>query len=160
MKYFFSFIVIILFAFIAEKSYRQMANVQIIHNDADSELAKIDIYVNGVPLPALQEVSFRTASSFLTLPSGTQSQKRITPEHTSGADSVLKDFEFTPESGKTYMTMIYGASAPTLFSTNFDLNTKPLTLNCKIIAGQSVAQNTNNVERLVFHGATDAPAVF
>lgn len=159
MKYFFSFIVIILSVFIAEKSYSQVANVQIIHNSADPELAKIDIYVNGVPIPALQDISFRSASPFLTLPSSTQLQIGIAPGHTSGAGGIVKSFTFTPESGKTYIAMICGVGDPTMFSTNFDPNAKPLALNCEIIGGQSVAQNTNKVEILVFHGATDAPAV-
>lgn len=159
MKKIFAFIVFSLIVFASGKTYSQMANVQLIHNSADSLLSTADVYVNGVAVPALQDVRFRTASAFFTMPAGFQLQVGIAPGNSSGANEIIKSFPITLESGKTYLAIVCGVADPAKFAANADPNAKPLALNCEIIGGKSVAQNANKVELLVFHGATDAPAV-
>jgi hypothetical protein len=132
------------------------ANVQIIHNCAAPAAATVDIYVNGTL--TLDNVAFRTATNFLSLPAGVTYNVGVAPSTSMSAADTLKNFALGPlDVDSNYIVVASGvvgsgfAANPNSRSTAFDL---------KVIAhAKTLATAGNVVSFAVFHGATDAPGV-
>src|SRR6185436_7315227 len=67
------------------------AEIQIIHNAADPAAATVDVYVNGVL--TLDDFAFRTATPFLSIPSGIPLDIGVAPGNSSSVNDTLKNFE-------------------------------------------------------------------
>ena len=131
------------------------AELQVIHNSADPAAATVDVYVNGNL--TLNDFAFRTATPFISLPSGVLINVGVAPGNSTSANDTLKNFEITLASGQRYVAVANGVLSPASFAANPD--------------GQSTAFNlfiednirnmamTSGVDFVAVHGASDAPTV-
>jgi hypothetical protein len=128
----------------------QTARVQIIHNAADLAADTVDVWVNGVR--SIPNFAFRTATPFLSLPAGPLLNIHITAQ--GAADTMNAAFvkRITLVPNETYVVVASGIVSQTGYSpaTAFDL---------LIATGRETAATAGQTSVLVFHGATDAPAV-
>lgn len=126
---------------------------QIIHNCADAAAATVDVWVNGTLLPELNNVDFRTATPFLDVPAGTPVSIAIQPANSNSPANPL--FSATP----TFLsTEKYIVVASGIISSNGYNPAPQFSLNI-FNQAKEVADNANETNVLVYHGATDAPAV-
>lgn len=134
----------------------QTARVQVIHNCADPLAATVDIYVNGAI--ALNDVAFRTATSFLDLPLSTT--VAIAPSSSQSVAEALYTKEFTLTDGETYLLVASGVLTPESFAPSPDPEAQPIAFNLYPVPQARIAGSTEtDVDVIVFHGATDAPKV-
>ncbi len=122
----------------------EAARMQIIHNSASPT---VDIWVNDAPF--LTNFEYRKATPFVEVPAGVELNIGIAPSPSSSPDDIIANFPVTLENGQTYITFAQGLVG--------DMDT-PFTLNVKASARQR-ALNTENVDFIIAHGSTDAPAV-
>ncbi len=132
------------------------AEIQIIHNAADPAAATVDIYVDGTL--ALPDFAFRTATPFITLPSGTPLNIGVAPGNSMSVNDTLKNFEVTLMMGQRYVAIANGVLNPSNFAQNPDGASTGFTLFIEDNI-QSSATNSSNVDFIVEHGSTDAPSV-
>ncbi len=131
--------------------------LQIIHNAADPAAALVDVYVNGFKL--LDDFAFRTATPFVELPAGVTYQVAIAPASSDTVTDALATFDYDLEPG-TYIIVANGVLNTEGFASNADPNAAPIAFDLYPIANaRTQAAQSGNVDVLVFHGATDAPAV-
>jgi len=130
------------------------ANVQIIHNSADPAAASVDIFVNGqIALPG---VEFRTATEFINLPGDTPLDIVVTPAD-AGIDAGIEFEGVEFSAGGYYYVVATGVLNPDEFAENPDGVDTNFFLD--VIANASVTAEEDNFDFLLYHGATDAPAV-
>lgn len=135
--------------------YAQTANVQVIHNCADPAATSVDVYVNGTL--ALNDFGFRTATGFLSLPSGVALNVGVAPSTSMSAADTLKNFTLGPlQADSSYIVVASGVVA-TGFAAN--PNGKSTAFDLKVIAHAKTASGAGTVSFAVFHGVTDAPGV-
>ncbi|SDL59525.1 Por secretion system C-terminal sorting domain-containing protein [Catalinimonas alkaloidigena] len=129
------------------------ARVQIIHNAADADAAMVDIYVNDGIL--YDDVAFRTATPFFDAPAGTAFDVSVQPMNSTDTVGALFKQTYTLEDGETYVIVANG-----ILPGNFDNYSADSAFNLYVYPmGQEIVTDANAVDVLVFHGATDAPAV-
>jgi len=128
----------------------QTARLEIIHNCADAAAAEVDIYVNGELFR--DDFAFRTTTGFLTVPAGVQLNVGVAPGNSTSAAEALATFPFTLEDGGTYIAIASGIVSPNGYSPE-----TPFTIEVYADARETGVGAGTDV--LVFHGATDAPAV-
>lgn len=132
-----------------------LAQIQIIHNSADPAVAEVDIYVNGDMF--LPNVPFRGATGFVELDVDITYDIVVTP---AGA-SIEDGFSFEGielEDGESYYVVASGVASPDNFASNPDGVNTGFFLD--IIPGAKLAaDDSETVEFIAYHGATDAPAV-
>ncbi len=135
------------------------AVAQIIHNSADPAAAVVDIYVvDGESVTKLDDVAFRTATGFLTLPAARQIEVVVAgPDSESEADGIAT-FPVTLEADKSYYVTAAGVLDPTAFAANPDGESTAFNLFVTEGARQE-AEDPELVDLNVFHGATDVVAV-
>lgn len=136
--------------------YTPQAEVQIVHNAADPAAASVDVYLNGAIL--LPDFAFRTATPFVSVDAETLISVGIAPANSTSADDTLVNFDFNLPDGGKFIIVANGVLAPANFasnpdglSTGFNLFVQP--------GARSESEESNKVDVLVFHGATDAPEV-
>jgi len=133
---------------------QKTAKVRIVHNSADPAAASVDVYVNGEK--AVDNFAFRTSTPTLELNAGTAYEIGIAPGTSEKAADTLKSFTVTLPEGN-YVVFANGviqqgfAANPSGESIGFTIY--PLT------GIRDAAIDSNNIDVIVFHGATDAPAV-
>ena len=137
--------------------HAQTADVQIIHNSADAAADSVDIYVNGVL--ALPDVKFRQATGFIPLPAlGFPVTVGVAPGNSTSSNDIIATFPFTLTANEKYVVIASGLlstmgnDTTTNGAANIAFDIKPFT------PAQSVGTG-GNVDLLVYHGSTDAPAV-
>ncbi len=131
------------------------AMVQIIHNSADPAAQSVDIFVNGTA--ALEDVDFRTATSFIPLPSGTELDIVVSPADAGIANGV----EFPDnilEAGEMYYIVASGVLTTGDFAANPDGVQTGFFLDV-IPGAMTTAADDQTFSFIVYHGATDAPTV-
>lgn len=136
------------------------AKVQVVHNSADAAAASVDLYVQdavGSVLAKLENVEFRTATAFLDLPSSLDNSLEISvgvaPENSTSPAQAIFNKSFNLSNGVNYTAIANGIVSATGYSPAepFDIYV--------YANSRTEAQNSGEVDILVFHGATDAPAV-
>jgi len=132
------------------------AELQVIHNSADPAAATVDVYVNGAL--TLDDFAFRTATPFVTLPSGVQLNIGVAPGNSTSANDTLKNFQVTLMMGQRYVAVANGVLNPGSFAPNPDGTSSAFTLflqnNIK-----NMATNAGEVDFVAVHGSSDAPTV-
>lgn len=132
-----------------------MARLQVIHNAADPAAASVDVYLNDALL--LNNFAFRTATAFIDAPAGIPIKISVALPTSTSSAGALANFTPTLTPGQTYVAIANGlvgtgfAPNPNAKSTGFTLFVKDNVME--------MASGANNVDLLVVHGATDAPAV-
>lgn len=134
----------------------QTAELQVIHNAADPAAATVDVYVNGTL--AIDNFKFRTATSFLPLPSGVPLSIGIAAGNSTSVTDTLKNFIVTLASGERYIAVANGVLDPTKFAVNPDGKSTAFTLFLKNQI-RNVAVKPTEVDFVAVHGASDAPMV-
>jgi hypothetical protein len=130
------------------------SKIQIVHNAADPAAASVDIYVNDALL--LDDFAFRTATPFVTVPSGVELKIDVAPPTSTSSAESIATFNVTLEENKKYIAIANGVLDPSSFAPNPDgLSTG---FNIYLERWRDKTLSENFVSR-VFHGATDAPAV-
>jgi hypothetical protein len=124
--------------------------VQVIHNSADAAAAAVDVWVNGAK--AIDDFAFRTSSPFISLPAGNVNVG-IAPGNSSAISDTIANFTFNLLAGNTYVAIAEGIVSPSGYNpaTPFGIAVYD--------DARETASNSNNVDVLVHHGATDAPVV-
>lgn len=129
---------------------QDVALVQIIHNAADAAAAVVDVYAGGELIG--DDFAFRTATSFLPIPANTDVEIAVAPSNsTSAADAIFTTTINLPVGN--YIAVANGIVSASGYSPApaFTLHT---------FAGAKFQADMNGMpEVLVYHGATDAPAV-
>jgi hypothetical protein len=152
------FTLLLTLAFIATGATAQTAKLQIIHNAADPAAAAVDVWVNGER--ALDNFAFRTATEFLTLPAGVDISVGIAGPNSMMASEALATFTLNLPANSTSIAIANGVLDPSGFAANGDPNAAPISFNVYPVGNaRTAAAEAGNVDILVWHGATDAPAV-
>jgi len=132
-------------------------NMQIIHNAADPAVEFVDIYVNDTETSFLSNVSFRSATEFVELAADATYDIYVTPAG-SAAEAGFSFLGLNFEAGENYYVIATGVATPASFAPNPDDVDTGFFLD--VIEGASLsAEETDEVEFLIYHGATDAPSV-
>ncbi|MEY4595340.1 MAG: hypothetical protein RIQ47_1750, partial [Bacteroidota bacterium] len=152
-----------LFAALADGSVLQLplntsARVQVIHNAADPAAVSVDVYAGATPL--IDDFDFREATAFIDVPAGVAIPIGIAPANsTSAADTIpTLGTTFTLTAGQTYAVIANGVTAPSQFGPNPDGRPTGFTFFVKEGVRTSAAAS-GDVDFVVLHGVTDAPAV-
>jgi hypothetical protein len=135
---------------VVELSQVQEAQVQLIHNVADPAADTVDVYVNGNL--QFEDFTFRSATSFVSLPANEQVNVGIAPPNTS-VDDTLKNFSLNLNANTNYVAVANGIVSQSGFDPNrvFELS---------IFSDAKTQANSNtNTAVLIHHGSTDAPQV-
>jgi hypothetical protein len=133
---------------------QKTAKVRIVHNAADPAAASVDVYVNGEK--AVDNFAFRTSTPTLELNAGTAYEIGVAPGTSEKAADTLKSFTVTLPEGN------YVVFANGVIQQGFVPNPSGANIGFTIfpIANVPVTASTpENIDVIVFHGATDAPAV-
>ncbi len=127
------------------------ARVQVIHNAADLAAATVDVWLDNTLL--LDNFNFRTASPFIDAPAGTAFDIRIKGSNSMDTLNPLAKFTYTLTGGEKYILVANGIVSATGYSpaTAFDILVRS--------GAKEKSTTAGNVDVLVLHGATDAPAV-
>lgn len=132
------------------------AEIQIIHNAADPAADTVDVYVNGTL--TLDNFAFRTATSFLPVPSGTLLDIGVAPGNSTSVNDTLKNFPVTLMAGQRYVAVANGVLDPMNFAMNPDAQSTAFTLFIQDNV-KNVADSLTLVDFIAVHGSSDAPTV-
>lgn len=126
------------------------SRLQVIHNSADPAATVVDVWLNGNML--IDDFQFRTATPFIDAPAGQELQISILPPNSTSADNPIATFSYVLEANEKYILIANGLVTP---ETNEDIffNLWPYA------PAREMAMDPENVDVLIFHGSTDAPAV-
>ena len=132
------------------------ANVQVIHNCAAPAADTVDVYLNGTL--AIPNFAFRTATPFISLPSGLPFNVGVAPAHSSSVADTLANFALGPLATDSNYIVVASGVVGSGFAANPNSISTALSLDV-IAHAQTAAGSPTNVALGVFHGVTDAPAV-
>lgn len=135
--------------------------LQAIHNCADLAAAQVDVWFKSAATGTtevllLDNFAFRTASPFIDVPAGQNVTLSIAAPTSSNASPAIATFTYNLSSASKYQLVASGivsASGYTPSNVSAPFN---LVVNASV---RERAINPINTDVLVFHGATDAPAV-
>lgn len=127
------------------------ANVQIIHNSADLAASTVDIWLNDEL--AIDNFTFRTATSWLDLPAEVTVQVGVAPANSTNASQSIATFPVSFSANETYVVTATGIVSTSGYTPaqSFDLQVYDM--------GRETATQPGNTDVLVLHGSTDAPTV-
>jgi hypothetical protein len=134
----------------------QAARLQVIHNAADPAAASVDVYANAVRI--LDNFAFRTASPYLTVPSGVDLTVDVAGPDSMSNASPIKSFPgINLAAGSKTVAVASGVVDPSKFATTVN-DAAAVAFTLVTFAGdESAAADTVDVK--VVHGSTDAPEV-
>ena len=93
---------------------------QVLHNAPDPELARVDVYVNGVRLPGLDDLGFREGTPPVVVSPGTAVTVVVAADTSSGIEGALALGAFVAESGEDYYAVVEGLRWPYDFADSPD----------------------------------------
>lgn len=125
------------------------ASLQVIHNSPYAAAAVVDVYVNDSLL--VDNFAFRSATPFVTVPSGVNLKVDITAGDAPNNASPVFTATVNLTANTTYLAIAEGNPVVNVGPTAFGLAVSDL--------GRQSAAAPANAEFLVFHGTPDAPAV-
>jgi hypothetical protein len=139
------------------KAVDQTAKIQIIHNAADPLAAAVDLYVDGVL--AADNFAFRTATPFVSIPANRDVVVAVAAPSSTSADNPLATFTYNLPVGR-YVAIANGVLTPSAFAPNPDPRAASIGFSVfPIMNVRPGSMNPGEVDAIIFHGATDAPAV-
>lgn len=126
-----------------------VASVQFIHNAADPSLAALDVYANSNGV--VNDLGFRSASSFVGIPSGIDIQLSAAPGVSSGWGDSLHSESYVFEAATDYTVVIQGLN---------DVSIQPFEpLAFQTFPSKRTASLGYNTEITMVHGSTNAPNI-
>lgn len=125
------------------------ALLQVIHNSPYAAAAEVDVYINGTPL--LDDFAFRTATPFVSVPSGTDLLVQVAPGSSDGPEDAIFSVTLNLEEGTNYIAVAAGDPLAATGPTAFNLEA--------FAPARTQAADPAAIDLLVFHGSPDAPAV-
>jgi hypothetical protein len=127
------------------------ARVQVIHNSADAAAAAVDVWLNDGVLA--DNFSFRTATPFVDAQAGVPFVVSIADSNSTDTSSAIAQYTLTLDADSTYIVVASGIVSPSGYTpaTPFDLDI--------LVGGREEASTSGETDVLIYHGATDAPAV-
>lgn len=155
-KVFRSLVLSLLLATSGSVANAQTAELQVIHNCADPVADSVDVYVDG--LIAIDNFAFRNATGFLTLPAGVDIHVGIAPKTSTSVSDTLVNYTINLASGQRYVAIASGVLNPGSFAANPDGRATGFNLLVRDNI-RDAAASSGEVDFIVLHGATDAPAV-
>lgn len=139
------------------KAVDQTAKVQIIHNSADPLAAMVDVYIDGVL--AADNFAFRTATPFVSIPANRDVSVAVAPPTSTSVEEALATFPFNLAPGR-YAAVANGVLVPSSFAPNPDPRAVSTGFSVyPILDVRPGSMNPGEVDVIIFHGSTDAPAV-
>lgn len=127
------------------------ARVQIIHNSADAAAAAVDVWLNDGVLA--DNFRFRTATPFVDAQAGVPLVVSISDSNSTDTTTAIAQYTLTLDEDSTYIVVASGIVSPSGYSpaTPFNLDL--------LVGARETANASGNTDVLIYHGATDAPAV-
>jgi hypothetical protein len=130
---------------------QSMSRLEVIHNSADAAAEEVDVYLNGDLL--IDDFAFRTTSGFVSVPAAMPLEIAVAGANSMSVSEAIATFPVTLGSGKTYVVVANGIVSASGYSPapgfNLDIFDQ----------AREEASMMSNTDVLVYHGATDAPAV-
>ena len=129
----------------------QFAQAQFIHNAPDPRLETMDIYINGTL--AFNDFSFRTATTFQTLPAEQDLTIEIAPGNSTGLGDAIASIQANLEANKVYVAVASGVVDTNAF--NNDVNSD-IGFTVDILENARIRSvDTTMVDIIAYHGAPD-----
>jgi len=132
------------------------AELQIIHNSPDPRASTVDVYVDNESNPTVDDLSFRGATDYLSLPvEGNEQQFEIdiAPGDSEGPDEAVATQTVTLQDGEDFVAIATGELG---LNGTGDGNFQ---LVLKAPARKNVSDTDGDVELFGAHGSPDAPTV-
>ena len=132
------------------------ASAQIIHNSADPAAEFVDIYVKGEIF--VQDLEFRTATSFLTLPAETPINIDIAPQNSTDVSASVLNLNTTLTSQEKYIIVADGVLDPAQFDSSVNF---PIDLSLEVFPGarEEALAIAGNTDILFHNGTTDVESL-
>lgn len=140
--------------FLFNSTFAQTARVQVIHNCADLAADSVDVYLKTVKI--LDNFAFRTATPFITVPTGVPEIIGIAPKGSTSVADTIYSLTVTLTAGETYILVANGIVSASGYSPG--ATTVPFRVSIFPMA-REVADTIGRTDVLVLHGSTDAPMV-
>ena len=150
-------LILVVFAISFNIDLNAQSFVQVIHNSPDPAAAEVDIYVNDAKPDVLNNFKFRTATSFLELPSDVDIIVKIAaPDSENENDKIIATINL----GKLEATKKYYVTANGVVGTGFkNPEGREIGFNLKVNVLDNTEIKEGDIRLNVLHGSTDAPAV-
>ncbi len=138
-------------AMIELQPYVPSARVQFIHNSADMLLSVVDIWVDDDLV--LDDFAFRTATSYLYIPSDIAIDVTIAQSGSESPENPLWSKSYTLTTDERYILVTNGILSPSGYSPQepFDM--------LLYEGAEEEASDPEQTDVLIFHGATDVPEI-
>ena len=135
--------------------------LQAIHNCADAAASSVDVWFRSATTGTaavllLNNFAFRTASPFIDVPTAQVVTLSIAPPTSTSVASALANFTYNLAPTSKYQLIASGILSPLGYSPSSSTVPFGLVANANVRERALVNSNT---DVLIFHGATDAPAV-
>jgi hypothetical protein len=128
--------------------------VQIIHNCADLAADSVDIYVGTAK--SADDFAFRTSTSYLDVPAGTNLTIGIAPKTGSSVMDTIFSIVASLDAAKKYIVIANGIVSPS----GYIPGNATVPFRLSLFDGARLrAATAGTTDVLVMHGSTDAPTV-
>lgn len=136
-------------------AHAQTARLQVIHNCAATGAAVVDVRVNGgFPASSFDNLAFRTATPFITVPAGVNLEVTINAPNSTDSSNALFRQTVNLASNGTFVVVASGTIGAGVYTP-----ATPFTLQVFATARETSQGGASSTDVLVLHGATDAPTV-
>ncbi len=142
----------------AQDAALPLARLQVVHNAPDPALTSVDVYVNGVLLPDLDDLGFRAASPFFGVAPGAPVTIAVAPDTSTELGSAYLIEALVPEADRDYYVVVSGLLDPAAFAPNPDGRSTALALRvtCADCRGTvTVEPGAPRVRLITLHGVAD-----
>lgn len=135
--------------------------LQAIHNCADAAAASVDIYLKSTAtgnsaIKILDDFAFRTASPYIDVPTAQTVSLFIAAPNSTSEVGAIATLTYNLAASSKYQLIASGILSTSGY--NPASTVAPFNLTAYASARER-SNNSNNTDVLVYHGATDAPAV-
>lgn len=158
MKFFTNIVLLFSFLIAFNSSAFADAQVQIIHNCADPAAEVVDIYVNGMKLPQLDDIAYKEATPYVPIPAGIDVVVTVASRTSLNVmDGVIQTFNL----GQLEDNAEYCVVASGVLGEGFNAGEtgRDIAFDLKVVPGKRAAGNPTQIAVSIFHGVTDAPKV-
>jgi len=136
--------------------------LQAIHNCADALAAQVDVYFQSATTGTaavllIDNFAFRTASPYMDVPVGETLTLSIAPATSTSVSQAIANFTYNLSASNMYQLIASGIVSPIGYTPSS--TTAPFNLTPYVNAREKALNITTDTDVLVYHGATDAPAV-